>query len=83
MCSAVGLTERGSLHEVASVDLPSTVRRCAQPEASDDTAGPLPNARSVSSWHHRQKEASNERVGDAPFKACRMQWVGLRAQDTG
>ena len=26
---------------VAYVDLPSTVRRCAQREASDDTAGPF------------------------------------------
>lgn len=39
----------------ASVDLPSTVRCCARLGASDDTAGPLPDARRVSSWHHSTK----------------------------
>lgn len=82
MCNAIGLTESAGTAvcmKVASVDLPSTVRRCAQREASDDTAGPWSNARSVSSWHHRQKEASNEHVDDASVKACGLQWVGLRA----
>lgn len=71
--------------KVASVDLPSTVRRCARREASDDTAGPLSKTRSVSSWHHRQKEASNEMLMTvrSTAKARGMQWVGLRARGGG
>lgn len=71
--------------KVASVDLPSTVRRCAQREVSDDTSGPSPDDPRVSSWHYLvyKRRLSNEDVDDVPASLGGMQRVGQRAEGRG